>query len=87
MRQGQSVKAAGETLRLPLALETLYHVLARMRQRLDGLRRWLCRKAQAPRSAQRQALLQTVEHLSNAFPQAVCPLAEFQAVFQQPLLG
>lgn len=84
---GASIQAAVQKLRLPLALETFYHLLSRLRHRLDEVRRWLCRRQAAPPSAQSQPLLQTVEHLQKVFPEALCPLSEFQAVFQQALLG
>jgi hypothetical protein len=84
---GISIRAAVERLRLPFALESLYHLLCRLRQRLDALRARLCRRQKAPDSSQIDPLLQTVEHLQSVFQGAVCPAAEFQVTFQQPLLG
>ena len=84
---GQSIKRAAERLRLPFALETLYHLLARLRGRLDAVRSWLWRRQPAPASSHTQPLLQTVEHLQAVFPAATCPVSEFQVVFEEPLLG
>ena len=84
---GSSVKGAVETLRLPFALETFYHLLSRLRGRLDVLRCRLCRRQKSPESSQADSLLQTVEHLRSVFKGVVCPVSEFQVVFQEPLIG
>ena len=84
---GGSVKSAVESLRLPLALESVYHLLTRLRRRLDALRCCLCQSREAPASSQSDPLLQTVEHLQMVFAQAPCPVGQFQVVFQQPFLG
>ena len=84
---GASIKSSTERLRLPFALETLYHLIGRLRRRLDALRSQLCRRAKAPESTQSDPLLQTAEHLQSTFAAAVCPLTEFQVVLQEPLLG
>lgn len=81
------VKAATQSLRLPFALESIYHLLQRLRRRLDGVRTFLCRRRNAPDSSQTDPLLQTIEHLQLAFAGSLCPVREFQLVFQQPLLG
>jgi hypothetical protein len=84
---GLSIKSAVESLGLPLALESIYHLLSRLRRRLDAVRCSLC-GCQAPAaSSQKDPLLQTVEHLQKVFTGSVCPVSEFQVVFQQPLLG
>jgi hypothetical protein len=83
---GSSVKSAAESLGLPLALESIYHLLARLRRRLDALRCSLCGRQGPPPSSQKDPLLQTVEHLQSVFIHALCPVSEFQVVFQQPLL-
>ena len=83
---GVSVRAAYGSLSAPFALDTFYHLLARLRGRLDGLRSLLHRRLPPPDSAQRLPLLQTVEHLRAAFPDASCPLAAFQESFQSPLM-
>jgi hypothetical protein len=84
---GKSVQAAALSLRLPFASETLYHLLHRLRLRLDILRTCLCKIATVPQSSKSDPLLQTVEHLQAAFPGADCPIGEFQAHFQSALLG
>lgn len=84
---GSTIKAATDKLRLPFAMETIYHLVARARERLDVLRSRLCGRQPAPESSHSDPLLQTVEHLRSVFAQAVCPVEEFQVVFQQPLMG
>ena len=81
------IKAVSETLRLPFALETLYHLVHRLRRRLDALRCRLCRQHRAPESCQSDPLRQTVEHLRAVFANTLCPVTEFQIFFQEPFLG
>ena len=82
---GGSIKAAVEALDLPFALETLYHVLHRLRQQLAGVRSRPCRQQQPPASSQTDPLLQTIEHLRSLFPQNDCPVADFQLHFHSVL--
>jgi hypothetical protein len=84
---GFSIKAGVETLRRPLALESFYHLLWRWRRRLDEMRARLCQRQRPPDSSQSDPLVQTVEHLQNVFKEALCPVSEFQMVFQQSFLG
>ena len=84
---GLSLKAAVEKLRLPFALETFYRLRRKLRHRLDGLRTRLSREQPPPASAQADPVLQTVAHFQVVFPDAPCPLADFQRQFQLPLLG
>ena len=87
LREGASVKAAVEALGLGFGLETLYHLLQRMRHRLAAVRTMLCREVKAPAaSSQTDPLLETVEHLRRLFPKSGCPCADFQLHFQRPLL-
>jgi len=83
---GGSLKAAAQALKLPFALESLYHLRQRTRRRLTVMRAVLCRRQPPPASSQAEALLQTVEHLRCLFPQSGCPAAEYQLHFQRPLL-
>jgi hypothetical protein len=83
---GSSVKAAVEALKLPLALQSIYHLLERLRQRLAAVRSTLSREQKAPASVQTDALFQTVEHLRQVFPKSICPCTEFQLHFQRPLI-
>jgi hypothetical protein len=84
---GQSVQAAASSSGLPFGDQTLYHVLGRVRRRLDVARTRLCQIISFPASCQSDPLLQTVEHFQSAFPRADCPLQEFQTRFQEPLMG
>lgn len=84
---GCSVKAAAESIHAPFALETLYHLVSRLRGRLDVLRTWLFTRAQPPPCSSADSLSQTVAHLRAAFPDAACPPAGFQCVFQRPFCG
>lgn len=85
--ENASVKNAAQAVCPCLPLETCYHLLQRLRQRLDAVRCLLCRRQQAPESSQSDPLLQTVEHLQLAFPGSLCALIDFQLTFQAPLLG
>lgn len=84
--RGGSIAAAVQALGLPFGLETLYHLLQRMRLRLVTVRSALSGQAPPPASAQTDPLLQTVEHLRGSFAGSDCPVAQFQLHFQRPLL-
>jgi hypothetical protein len=84
--QGQSTNAAVQSLRLPFKIESVYHLLHRLGQRMDRLRAILFNVQRPPESSQQDPLQQTLEHLQSVFKQP-CPLIEFQLHFQQPLLG
>lgn len=84
---GQSLQAAARSLRLPFANQTLYHIVKRLRLRLDVARTRLCQITPAPTSSQSNPLLQTIEHFASAFPRGDCPLQGFQTRFQEPLMG
>jgi hypothetical protein len=84
---GGSLQAAAEKLRLPFALETVYRLRRKLRQKLDLIRARLCRQQAPPASAQTDALLQTVEHLQAVFPGSECAPAAFQLHFQHPFCG
>lgn len=84
--EGGSIKATVEALGLPFGLETLYHLLQRMRRKLAAVRSMLCREEPAPTSSQSDPLLQTVEHLGSLFAKSICVLSAFQIHFQRPLL-
>jgi len=83
---GGSVKAAVEKLRLPFPLETLYRLRRQLQHKLDHVRTRLCRKQPPPASTHIDPLLQTMEHLQQAFAGNGCPPAEFQLHFQHPFL-
>ena len=86
LEAGRSIRAAAQALDLVFPLETLYHLLHRLRAGLTAVRAALCREQPAPASAQTDPLLQTVEHLRRLFPKSDCPAADFQLHFQRPLL-
>jgi hypothetical protein len=83
----ESLKACAEALRLPFALETLYHLRQRLRRRLDAIRSCLCRQQPAPASTQTDPLNQTVEHARLVFSSSSCPATEFQKHFACAFLG
>jgi hypothetical protein len=82
-----SIKVAWETLCPPLTLDTLYHLVQRLRRRLAAVRPALCRITSPPVCEYASPLLQTIQHLRHAFPSSPCPLCAFQLRFQQPLMG
>lgn len=82
-----SVLSAIQALGSAFADPTLYHLLARLRGRLDAMRVWLCRRVPAPRCSSSDPLVQTVAHFQAAFPDAACPLRQFQVDFHTPLFG
>jgi hypothetical protein len=81
------IRAAIQRLRLPFPLETIYHLLQRLRRRLPEIRCQLCRRQKAPDSLQPDPLGHTVEHLQSVFPESLCPVGDFQLSFQQPFLS
>lgn len=82
-----SIKSVWESLRPPLTLVTLYHVLQRLRGRLAAVRSALCRLTSPPPCDLAAPLLQTVQHLRHAFLSSECPVCAFQVNFQQSLMG
>ena len=82
-----SIKAAWEFLRPPLTLDTLYHLLQRLRRRLTVVRPALCRIASPPVCERAAPLLQTIAHLRQVFPSSECAVSAFHLRFQQSLLG
>jgi hypothetical protein len=84
---GRSIKSVWEHLRPPLTLDTLYHLLQRLRRRLSEVRSALCRETSPPPCDFAAPLLQTISHVRQAFLSSDCPLSAFQHRFQQPLMG
>lgn len=82
-----SIKAAAHSLPMTFPLETIYHLLQRLRRRLPDIRSRLCRQQKAPVTSQSDPLGHTVEHLQQIFPASLCPVIDFQLTFQQPFLG
>jgi hypothetical protein len=83
----QSIRSAFHRAKSPMALESIYHLLARLRLRLDAVRICLCGRQRPPDCSHSDPLLQTIEHLKATFTAEVCPVRQFQRVFQQSLLG
>jgi hypothetical protein len=77
---GLSLKGAAESVVWPLALETAYAIVRRVRGRLAVVRPRLCRALAPP-------VLQSVEHLQRVFAAEPCAVVEFQRQFQSPLMG
>jgi hypothetical protein len=84
---GDSTRAAFHALRPPFPLDTLYHLLQRLRRRLPDLRTRLCRQLKPPESHQSDPLLQTAEHLQIVLGAAASAPEAFQLRFQHPLMG
>jgi hypothetical protein len=84
---GLSIRASWQTVTSPLALDSFYHLLQRLRRRLTVLRTTLSKAHRPPESQHTDPLLQTFEHMRLVFPQAACPTESFQQRFQSPLTG
>lgn len=84
---GLSLKGAAESVVWPLALETAYALVRRVRGRLAVVRPRLCRALAPPVSTQSEPVLQSVEHLQRVFAAEPCAVVEFQRQFQSPLMG
>jgi hypothetical protein len=93
---GLSLKAAVEPLRSAFALETFYHLRARLRLRLEAIRTLLCRQTGPPACASADPLLHTLAHLRAACASVLpaarrddcpCMCSCFQMRFQRPFLG
>jgi hypothetical protein len=87
LRAGRPVQAAWEHSRLPVPVQTAYHLLQRLRGRLPALRSALCSRCAPPASRHSDPLRQTAEHLRRAFAHARHPVEAFQYAFQCPLMG
>ena len=87
MLTADSIRAAADSAGLSFGMETVYHLLARLRTRLDAVRSRLCLRLRAPASSQVEPLLQTVEHLKAVFSNKPCSIAEFQLSFLHPFMG
>lgn len=84
---GASIKASWEAAGLPLALDTLYHLLQRLRRRLNELRTALHSLGAPPGSKASDPLRQTFEHLRGVFAADSCPPERFHLRLQRSLLG
>ena len=84
---GFSIKAAWEAADLSMALDSFYHLLQRLRRRLDIVRVTLSALSAPPSSSARNPLVQTLEHLQWVFGSPPCPPEAFQLRLQRPLMG
>lgn len=84
---GGSIKSAWERCRLPVDLQSVYHLLQRFREQLAGVRGALLSRSTPPDSAQSDPLRSTAEHLRCAFPSSACAVEAFQYAFQTPIMG
>ena len=85
LKKGFSLKAAWESLRTAFSLAGAYRLVRSVKRKLDGVRTHLCRKEVPAASRQSEPVLQTVEHLTQVFPQNA--LDAFQRHFQCPFLA
>jgi len=84
---GLSISASWQTITTPLALDSFYHLLQRLRHRITTLRTILSAVSRPPESKRQDPLLQTFEHLKVVFPKVSCPVEAFHQRFQSPLTG
>jgi hypothetical protein len=84
---GLSIRASWLTVKTPLALDSFYHLLQRLRRRITILRTILSAVSRPPDSRHSDPLLQTFEHMLIVCPKAACPVETFQQRFQSPLTG
>lgn len=84
---GYSIQAAWEKANIPMQLESVYHIMQRLRQRMGQIRSALMKYCKPPPSISRDPLIQTIEHLKTAFPEAECAVDAFQLELQTPILG
>jgi len=87
LRAGGSVQRAWERSRLPVQLQSVYHMLQRLRTRLPAIRGALLSRCAPPISAHTDPLRQTAEHLWCAFAESANPVEAFQYAFQSPIMG
>jgi hypothetical protein len=84
---GGSIQSAWEQCRLPVHVQSVYHLLQRFRARLDAVRVALLARCAPPGSGHADPLRQTAEHLRCAFPGTGNPVEAFQLAFQVPIMG
>ena len=85
--RGTSIKASWETGGSPLTLDGFYHLLQRLRRRVDAIRTGLHTCAPPPESRFSDPLRATFEHLRGVFTDSLCPPESFQLKFQRSFVG
>ncbi len=84
---GASIKSAWERCGLPVHLQSVYHLVQRLRERLAAVRSALLSCCPPPGSRHTDPLRQTAEHLRCAFPGSQNPVGAYQYAFQTPIMG
>ena len=84
---GVSIQQAWELSRCPVTLQTVYHILQRLRMRMGEIRSFLIALCRPRKSLHRDPMITTAEHLRYAFSQAACPVEAFQDRLQTPIMG
>ena len=84
---GGSVQGVWEQCRLPVPVQSVYHILQRFRTRLAAVRTALLSRCAPPCREHRDPLRQSAEHPRCAFPTQKHPVEAFQYAFQRPLMG
>ena len=87
MLRGLSRYAAWKALRIMFSIRHAYRLWRAFLDHQLRIRQLLCRLAPPPRCAVADPALQVVEHLQRAFAGAPCPIAAYQAWFQEGFLG
>ena len=81
------VNAAVDALRPSFALETVYHLLGRLRGHLNRWLSLLQQIVEPPGSWHTDPLRLTGEHLRAAFAEELCPVSAFQLRTGHALMG
>ena len=85
--QGMTKKEAFLKLKLPFTLSMAYRLWSKFILNQVRLRTLLYQKRYKPKNdSLTSPILETILHIKNYFPKKNNPIAEFQAVFQQPFL-
>jgi hypothetical protein len=85
--EGSPINAAVHSLRPPFALETVYHLLGRLRARWSWWRSMLLRQCEPPESSLADPWRATFEHLRVAFVDELCPVNAFQLHTGHAVMG
>ena len=84
---GYSIQTAWEQAKMPMPLESVYHIMQRFRYRMGQIRSILLKCCGPPTSTSHDPLIQTIEHLLCAFPKEKCAVEAFQYELQTPIMG
>jgi hypothetical protein len=84
---GRSISQIWRSKPFAFPIDSVYHILQRLRRRLDALRTALCTRCAPPASRHADPLRQAAEHLRCAFPSTASAVEAFQYAFQAPIMG